>query len=124
MKATVPVSAPSVLQEYYRIPAAGSDAYGEQQELRGLVRNHLNFIASLAVRHMDSTEGFLRGVLGLVSTVRSITVFGEVHDDPASGVLCDAEMPGGNLRSTIRDGMIDMLNRHDDGQDCIAKGGQ
>ncbi|MDO5744159.1 MAG: hypothetical protein Q4P23_06800 [Micrococcaceae bacterium] len=124
MKVAIPVSPPLALQEYYRILTMGSDAYGAKQELRRRVTDHPHLTGSLAVHHMDSTVGFLRGMLGLFSTVHSITVIGEVQDDPASGVLCDAEIPGGYVRSAIRDCMSDTLICHDDGQDSIAKGGQ
>lgn len=124
MKGAVLVSVPSVLQKCYRAPTAGSDAYGERQELGRLVASHLDSAGYLAAHHMDSTESFLRGMRGYISTVRSITVIGEVHDGRASAVLCDAATPGGDVRFFIRDGMIDMLNRQDNGQDHIAKGGQ
>lgn len=128
MKDTVSVSAPSVLQEYYRILTAGSDAFGQGEELRGLLTSHLDFTGSLAGHHVDATEGFLRGMVDFISTVRSINVIGEVHDGQASAVFYDAEMLGGIVRFaeffTIRDGVIDTLNHHYDGQDYITKGGQ
>ena len=124
MKVAIPVSAPLVLPDYCRILTMGSGAYGEKQELRRRVTDHPDLTGSLAVHHMDSTVGFLRGMLGFFSTVRGITVFGEVHDDPASGVLCDAEIPGGYVRFTMLDGRSDTLICHDNGQDFIAKGGQ
>lgn len=128
MTDTVATSAPAVLQEYYRVLTAGADAFGEGQSLRVLLSSHLDFTGSLAGHHPDATDGFLHGVAGFISTVRSINVIREVHDEQGSAVLYDAEMPGGTVRFaeffTFRDGVIDTLNLHYDGQDYIAKGGR
>lgn len=128
MGSTVSTSAPPVLQGYYRILGAGAGRFGEGQGLRTLLSGHLDFTGSLAGHRPDSTEGFLQGVAGFVSTVRSITVVREVHGGDASAVLYDAEMPGGVVRFaeffTFRDGVIDTLQLHYDGQDYIAKGGR
>lgn len=125
---TVSMSAPPVLQAYYQILTAGAASFGEGQGLRTLLSDHLDFTGSLAGHRPDSTEGFLHGVAGFVSTVRSIAVVREVHDGNASAVLYDAEMPGGMVRFaeffTFRDGVIDTLHLHYDGQDYIAKGGR
>lgn len=128
MGSTVSTSAPPVLQAYYRILGAGAAGFGEGQELRPLLSGHLDFTGSLAGHRPDSTQGFLHGVAGFVSTVRSITVVREVHGADASAVLYDAEMPGGVVRFaeffTFRDGVINTLQLHYDGQDYIAKGGR
>ena len=125
---TVSAAAPAVLREYYRILTAGADAFGEGQALRALLSDHLDFTGSLAGHHPDATDGFLHGVAGFISTVRGIDVVREVHDESGSAVLYDAEMPGGTVRfaefSTLRDGVIDTLQLHYDGQDYIAKGGR
>lgn len=128
MTDTVSTSAPAVLREYYRVLTAGADALGEGQGLRVLLSRHLDFTGSLAGHRPDATDGFLHGVAGFISTVRSIDVVREAHDEQGSAVLYDAEMPGGTVRFaeffTFRDDVIDTLNLHYDGQDYIAKGGQ
>jgi len=128
MAGTVSTSAPAVLQEYYRVLTAGADAFGEGEALRVVLSNHLDFTGSLAGHRSDATDGFLRGVAGFVSTVRSINVVREVHDEQGSAVLYDAEMPSGAVRFaeffTFRDGVIDTLDLHYDGRDYIAKGGR
>ena len=128
MTDTVSTSAPPVLQGYYRVLTAGADAFGEGKSLRALLSDHLDFTGSLAGHHPDATDGFLHGVAGFISAVRSITVVREVHDQHASAVLYDAEMPGGTVRFaeffTIHEGVIETLNLHYDGQDYIAKGGR
>ena len=121
-------AAPAVLQEYYRILTAGADAFGEGEGLRELLSRHLDFTGSLAGHHPDVTDGFLQGVAGFISTVRSIDIVREVHDERGSAVLYDAELPGGTVRFaeffTFRDGVIDTLHLHYDGPDYIAKGGR
>ena len=128
MRDTFSRSAPAVLQQYYRILTSGAAAYGDGQELRELLAGRLDFTGSLAGHHVDATEGFLHGVSGFISTVRSINVVRDVHDGQGSAVLYDAQMPGGTVRFaeffTMRDGVIDTLNLHYDGQDYIAKGGR
>jgi hypothetical protein len=125
---TVTTLAPVVLQDYYRVLTAGPDAFGEGQSLRVLLSDHLDFTGSLAGHRPDATAGFLQGVAGFISTVRSIHVVREVHDDHGSAVLYDAEMPGGTVRFaeffTFSDGVIDTLTLHYDGPDYIAKGGR
>ena len=125
---TVSISAPEVLQRYYRVLTAGADAFGDGRSLRVLLSDHLDFTGSLAGHRPDSTEGFLRGAAGFISTVRSIEVLREVHDETGSAILYDAEMPGGVVRFaeffTIREGVIHALHLHYDGQDYIAKGGR
>ncbi|AIY02788.1 hypothetical protein ART_3189 [Arthrobacter sp. PAMC 25486] len=124
----VSTSAPQVLQAYYQFLTAGAASFGEGQGLRTLLSEHLDFTGSLAGHRPNSTEDFLHGVAGFVSTVRSLTVVREVHDGNASAVLYDAEMPGGMVRFaeffTYLDGVIDTLHLHNDGQDYIAKGGR
>ena len=119
---------PGVLQEYYRVLTAGAEAFGDGQSLRALLSSHLDFTGSLAGHRPDATDGFLRGVAGFISTVRNIDMIREVHDEQGSAVLYDAEMPGGTVRFaeffTFRDGVIDTLNLHYDGQDYLAKGGR
>ena len=128
MSDTLSSSAPAVLQQYYRILTSGAAAYGDGQELRELLASHLDFTGSLAGHHVDATEGFLQGVSGFISTVRSINVVRDVHAGQGSAVLYDAQMPGGTVRFaeffTMGDGVIDTLNLHYDGQDYIAKGGR
>lgn len=128
MTDTVSTSAPAPLQEYYRVLTAGADAFGKGQSLRVLLSDHLDFTGSLAGHRPDATDGFLHGVAGFISTVRSINVVREVHDEQGSAVLYDAEMPVGTVRFaeffTFHDDVIDTLNLHYDGQDYIAKGGQ
>lgn len=128
MTGSILSSAPAPLQEYYRVLTAGAGEYGEGQGLRVLLSDHLDFTGSLAGHIVDATDGFLHGVVGFISTVRSINVVREVHDEHGSAVLYDAEMPGGTVRFaeffTFRDGLIDTLNLLYDGQDYIAKGGQ
>ena len=89
---------------------------------------HLDFTGSLAGHRPDATEGFVHGAAGFISTVRSINIVREVHDEQGSAVLYDAELPGGIVRFaeffTIRDGVIDTLNLHYDGQGYLAKGGR
>jgi hypothetical protein len=121
-------SAPEVLQQYYRVLTAGPVAFGDGQSLRVLLSEHLDFTGSLAGHRPDATEGFVHGAAGFISTVRSINVVREVHDEQGSAVLYDAELPGGIVRFaeffTIRDGVIDTLNLHYDGQGYLAKGGR
>jgi hypothetical protein len=124
----VSASAPEVLKQYYRVLTAGADAFGDGRSLRVLLSDHLDFTGSLAGHRPDSTEAFLRGASGFIATVRSIEVIRQVHDEGGSAVLYDAELPGGVVRFaeffTIRDGVIDTLDLHYDGQDYIAKGGR
>ena len=128
MTDTISTSAPVVLQEYYRVLTSGADAFDDGQSLRVLLSSHLDFTGSLAGHRPDATEDFLRGVAGFIATVRNINVIREVHDEQASAVLYDAEMPGGTVRFaeffTFRDGVIDTLILHYDGRDYIAKGGR
>jgi hypothetical protein len=128
MAGPISSSAPAPLQEYYRILTAGVGTFGEGQGLRALLSDHLDFTGSLAGHRVDATDGFLHGVAGFISTVRSINVIRQVHDEHGSAVLYDAEMPGGTVRFaeffTFRDGLIDTLNLHYDGQDYLAKGGR
>jgi hypothetical protein len=125
---TVSTSAAAVLQEYYRVLNAGAGAFGDGEALRVVLSDHLDFTGSLAGHRPDATDGLLRGVAGFISTVRSINVVREVHDEQGSAVLYVAEMPGGAVRFaesfTFRDGVIDTLDLHYDGQDYIAKGGR
>jgi len=124
----ISTSAPAALREYYRVLVAGADAFDKGQSLRMLLSDHLDFTGSLAGHIPDATDGFLHGVGGFISTVRSIKVVRETHDEQGSAVLYDAEMPGGTVRFaeffTFRDSVIDTLNLHYDGQDYIAKGGR
>lgn len=128
MTDTVSPAAPDVLRQYYAVLTAGPDALGDGESLRALLSDHLDFTGSLAGHRPDSTEGFIRGATGFISTVRGITVVREVHDQRGSAVLYDAEMPGGAVRFaeffTVRDGLIETLDLHYDGQDYIAKGGR
>ena len=128
MSDTLSTAAPEVLRQYYRILTSGADAFGDGQGLRELLARRLDFIGSLAGHHVDATEGFLHGVSGFISTVRSINVVSDVHDGQGSAVLYDAQMPGGTVRFaeffTMGDGVIETLNLHYDGQDYIAKGGR
>jgi hypothetical protein len=128
MSDTISTSAPAVLQEYYRVLTGGADAYGQGEGLRPLLSEHLDFTGSLAGHVPDATEGFLGGVAGFVATVRGVAMVREVHDEGGSAVLYDAQMPGGTVRFaeffTFRDGVIDTLDLHYDGQDYIAKGGR
>lgn len=121
-------SAPAVLQRYYQVLTSGADAYGQGEELRPLLSEHLEFSGALAGQHTDATEGFLRGVAGFIATVQGITVLGEVHDDRGSAVLYDATMPEGTVRFaeffTFQDSVIDSLFLHYDGPDYIKKGGR
>ena len=121
-------SAPEVLQQYYRVLTAGPVAFGDGQSLRVLLSEHLDFTGSLAGHRPDATEGFVHGAAGFISTVRSINVVREVHDEQGSAVLYDAELPGGIVRFaeffTIRHGVIDTLNLHYDGKGYLAKGGR
>ncbi|TXN30609.1 hypothetical protein [Lacisediminihabitans profunda] len=121
-------SAPAVLQQYYRVLTAGASAFGDGQGLRALLSDHLDFTGSLAGHISDATDGFRKGVAGFIATVRGITVVREVHDEHGSAVLYDAEMPGGTVRFaeffTFRDGVIDTLNLHYNGQDYLGKGGR
>lgn len=128
MNNTITTSAPSVLQDYYRVLTAGAEMFDEGQHLRPLLSTHLDFTGSLAGHRPDATNGFLHGVAGFISTVRSISVIREVHDQHGSAVLYDAEMPGGSVRFaeffTFDQGVIATLDLHYDGQDYIAKGGR
>lgn len=128
MAGPISASAPAPLQEYYRILTAGVGTFGEGQGLRALLSDHLDFTGSLAGHRADATDGFLHGVAGFISTVRSIKVIRQVHDQHGSAVLYDAEMPGGTVRFaeffTFRDGLINTLNLLYDGQDYLAKGGR
>jgi hypothetical protein len=125
---TVSASAPGVLQEYYRILTAGTEAFAEGEGLRRLLSDHLDFTGSLAGHRPDATDGFLCGVAGFIATVRRIDVIREVHAHEGSAVLYDAELPGGTVRFaeffTIRDAVVDTLHLHYDGQEYIAKGGR
>lgn len=126
--ATVSASAPAVLQEHYRILTAEAEALGAGQGLRALLSDHLDFTGSLAGHHLAATEGFLHGVAGVISTIRSLDVIHEVHDERVSAVLYDAAMPGGVVWCaefcTVSDTVIDTLDLHCDGQDYLARGGQ
>lgn len=121
-------TAPAVLQNYYRILTGGIDAYREGAELRPLLSDRLEFSGTLAGHLTDATEGFLQGVSGFISTVRSIDVLREVHDEQGSAVLYDAAMPGGTVRFAevfgYAEGVIASLYLHYEGQDYIAKGGR
>jgi hypothetical protein len=121
-------SAPETLQRYYRILTAGPEEFGDGSGLRELLSEHLDFTGSLAGHIPDATNGFLRGVVGFISTVRGITIIGEVHDDTGSAILYDAELPGGTVRFaeffTFQGGLIGTLNLHYDGPDYLAKGGR
>ncbi|WP_324013498.1 hypothetical protein [Microbacterium sp. JZ37] len=120
--------APRVLQEYYAVLTSGADAYGDGDALRPLLSDHLDFTGSLAGHIPDATEGFLQGASGFVATVQGIELVQEVHGTSGSAVLYDATMPGGVVRIaeffTLRDGVIDRLQLHYDGQDYLAKGGR
>ena len=121
-------AAPTVLQQYYRILTGGIDAYRDGAELRPLLSDHLEFSGTLAGTLSDATEGFLQGVSGFISTVRSIDVLREVHDGQGSAVLYDATMPDGTVRFAevfgYTDGVIASLYLHYEGPDYIAKGGR
>lgn len=121
-------SAPAVLQDYYRILIGGATAYGNGDELRPLLSEHLEFAGALAGHHLDATEGFLKGVAGFISTVQRLEFCREVHDDSGSAVLYDATMPGGVVRFAeffaLRDRVIQSLFLHYDGPDYIKKGGR
>lgn len=120
--------ASATLREYYRVLTGGADAFGDGHDLRPLLSDHLDFTGSLAGHVSDATDGFLHGVAGFISTVRSIDVVREIHGRNEAAVLYDAEMPGGPVRFaeffTFHDGVIDTLNLHYDGPDYIAKGGR
>jgi len=120
--------APDLLQSYYRILTSGTDAYGQGDELRGVLSGQLEFSGALAGHHVDATDGFLHGVAGFIATVQSVAVLSEVHDDDRSAVLYDAGMPGGTVRFaeffTFRAGVIERLFLHYDGPDYLAKGGR
>lgn len=124
----ISTSAPKVLQDYYAVLTEGSKAFGEGAELRPLLSDHLDFTGSLAGHHRDATEGFLHGVAGFIAAVHRIQVVRQVHDENGSAILYDAALPKGVVRIaeffTFRDGLIDTLNLHYDGQEYIAKGGQ
>lgn len=121
-------SAPSTLQEYYRVLTGGPRAFDEGHALRPLLSEHLDFTGSLAGHRPDSTEGFLHGVAGFVATVRAIHVVRDVHDGQGSAVLYDAQLPGGLVRFaeffTFDDGRIATLDLHYDGRDYLDKGGR
>ena len=125
---SISASAPSVLQDYYRILTGGPGAYGQGDDLRPLLSQHLEFAGSLAGHRVDATAGFVAGVSGFIATVQRIDVLREVHDDRGSAVLYDATMPGGTVRFaeffTYRDDVIDTLFLHYDGPDYIKKGGR
>jgi len=125
---TLSSAAPPALREYYRVLTAGSESFGDGGSLRALLSDHLDFTGSLAGHIPDATDGFLQGVAGFISTVRSVHVVRDVHDQTGSAVLYDAQMPGGLVRFaeffTFRDGVIDTLQLHYDGADYIAKGGR
>lgn len=63
---TVSAAAPAVLQEYYRVLIGGARAFGERQDLRVLLSDHLDFTGSLAGHHPAATEELLRG--GVIGT--------------------------------------------------------
>jgi hypothetical protein len=121
-------SAPPVLQSYYQILSSGAEAYGQGDELRRLLSEHLTFSGALAGHQTDATDGFVHGVAGFIATVQSIDVLSEVHDDHRSAVLYDAVMPGGTVRFaeffTYQDNVIERLFLHYDGPDYINKGGR
>lgn len=128
MNDTISATAPTTLREYYRILTSGEDAFDEGRSLRPLLSAHLEFTGSLAGHHPDATDGFLHGVVGFISTVDSINIVREVHDEHGSAVLYDAAMPGGTVRFseffTFDDDVIASLNLHYDGQEYLAKGGK
>ena len=121
-------SAPPVLQSYYQILTGGPGAYGQGEELRPLLSDHLEFSGALAGHRTDATDGFLHGVAGFIATVQSIDILSEVHADHTSAVLYDAVMPGGTVRFaeffTHHDNVIDRLFLHYNGPDYINKGGR
>lgn len=121
-------SAPRVLRDYYDVLLSGEDAYGQGDRLRPLLSEHLDFTGSLAGHHPDATDGFLHGASGFVSTVQSIDIIRDIHDERGSAVLYDASMPGGVVRLaeffSYRDGVINTLDLHYDGNDYLAKGGR
>lgn len=121
-------TAPQLLRDYYRVLTGGAQAFGQGEELRPLLSEHLDFTGPLAGSRPDSTEGFLRGVAGFVATVSSVTYLHEVHDEHGSAVLYDAALPGGTVRFaeffTLTGGRIAALQLHYDGPDYLAKGGR
>lgn len=131
MSSTAPVlasSAPQVLRDYYRVLAAGPEAFGEGAALRPLLGDHLDFTGPLAGHRPDSTEGFLRGVAGFIGTVQAIDILREAHDGRSSAVLYTATMPGGPVTFSeffaIEDDRIVALHLHYSGPEYLEKGGR
>lgn len=94
---TVSEAAPEVLQRYYRILAAGIDAYDADGELRTLLVDDLEFEGPIAGKRTGAA-GFCQGVKGFIATVSDIEVIEEVHGEDGSAMLYDAHMPGGIVR--------------------------
>ena len=65
---TVSEAAPEVLQRYYRILAAGIDAFDADGELRTLLIDDLEFEGPIAGKRTGAA-GFCQGVKGFIATV-------------------------------------------------------
>ncbi|MGO2111810.1 MAG: hypothetical protein ACTH31_09370 [Pseudoclavibacter sp.] len=128
MSATLSSAAPPALQEYYRILAAGPEAYGNGAAMRPLFSEHLDFTGSRAGHHAEATDGFIEGAAGFVGTVEQIEIVREVHDETGSAVLYEAKMQSGVVTFaeffTLVDGRIDTLRLHYDEAAYRAAGGR
>jgi ketosteroid isomerase-like protein len=124
---TLSEAAPEVLQRYYRILAAGIDAYDPDGELRTLLADDLEFEGPISGKRTGAA-GFCQGVKGFIANVSTIEVIQEVHGADGSAMLYDAHMPDGIVRITeffrIRDGKISTLRIHYDPAEYMQRGGR
>ena len=119
-------TAPAALHAYYAILQRGVDAF-DRAELRALLTDQLDFTGPIAGHRPDSTDAFLLGVKGFVSSARGIELIRDVHDDGGSAVLYEAALPAGSVTFaeffTFDDGRIASLHLTYSGQDYLAAGG-
>jgi SnoaL-like domain len=124
---TLSEAAPQVLQRYYRILAAGIDAYDPDGELRTLLADDLEFEGPISGKRIGAA-GFCQGVKGFIASVSTIEIIQEVHGADGSAMLYDAHMPGGVVRLAeffrLDDGRISALRIHYDPAEYMRQGGR
>ncbi|ABY23564.1 hypothetical protein RSal33209_1831 [Renibacterium salmoninarum ATCC 33209] len=121
-------NAPETLNSYYRILQGGATDYQGGSRMRELLTEQLDFTGALAGHLQNTTEGFLRGVAGFISTVQQLEIIQDVHDDAGSAVLYTATMPGGPMMFaeffTFENERIATLRLHYNGPEYLEKGGR
>lgn len=120
-------AAPDVLQRYYRILAAGIEAFDPDGELRTLLVDDLEFEGPIAGKRTGAA-GFCQGVKGFIATVSDLEIIQEVHGADGSAILYDARMPAGFVRLAeffrFDNGKISTLRIHYDPADYARQGGR